>query len=259
MQRLTLGYSTMAHRVGDIVAPPVKDNWGVLLVIQNPEAIAWRGARLAELILKLSTNLDVEELKSVGVAKSRNRNIYLAKSEYLVFGDDDVRFDVSGLEQALKYLDENPEYSLLLGMAVDSQGRDRKRYPKTIRKLNRFNSARAATYEMIIRVDAVRQFGLIFDEQFGAGAKNYLGDEYIFIVDLLSSGGKAVFVPIVIASHPTDSSGSRWGSDNDRIARAAIFTRVFGKFAPIVRLGFGLRRIKELGGITKLLKFVLAR
>jgi GT2 family glycosyltransferase len=257
MQKLTLGYSTMAHRVGDMVLPPIERNWGVSIIIQNPEAIAWRGKHLAQLMMR--DDLDIQELESVGVAKSRNRNIWLAKGEYLVFGDDDVKFDVDGLYKAIAYLDDHPEYSLLLAMAKDTSGNIRKRYPKKIQELSRFNSAKAATYEMIVRVEAIRQLGVWFDEEFGAGAKNYLGDEYIFIVDLLSAGGKAVFVPIVIAAHPEDSSGSRWGSPRDRVARAAIFTRVFGNRAPLVRLAFGLRRIKELGGLRNLILFVLAR
>ena len=51
-------------------------------------------------------------------------------------------------------------------------------------------------------------------------------DEYIFIVDLIKAGGKAIFLPLRIATHPADSSGSRWGEKQDRIARAIVFTRV---------------------------------
>lgn len=257
MQKLTLGYSTLADRVGNIVLPPLRSGWEVSVVIQNPKSIAWRGAGLAQLVAR--EDLVIEELKSKGVAKSRNRNIWLARGEYLVFGDDDVSFNVPGLLEAISYLDQNPQYSLLLGMAQDPSGRARKRYPGKIQKLTRFNSAKAATYEMIIRVDAVRQLGVIFDEQFGAGAKNYLGDEYIFVVDLMSAGGQAVFVPVVLATHPENSSGSSWGSEQDRQARAAIFTRVFGKTAWLVRLAFGIRRLRELGGLRKLWLFVLAR
>ena len=257
MQKLTIGYSTMAHRVGDMVLPPRGPNWGVSIVIQNPEAMAWRGKSLAQLMLR--NDVEVQELQSLGVAKSRNRNIWLAKGEYLVFGDDDVTFSTEGLTKAVQFLDDNPKFSLLLGMANDSSGKPRKRYPRRIQKLNRFNSARAATYEMIIRVEAIRQLGVWFDEAFGAGAKNYLGDEYIFIVDLLKAGGEAVFVPIVLGSHPENSSGSRWGSEKDRRARAAIFTRVFDKWAPVVRLGFGLRRMRQLGSIKNLVLFVMGR
>ena len=257
MIKLTLGYSTMAQRVGNIVQPPVHKDWNVAIIIQNPENMAWRGSGLVELVMR--DDLEIQELNSIGVAKSRNRAIWLAKGEYLVFSDDDIHFDVKGLEKATKFLDDNPQYSLLLAQAVDESGKLRKRYPKGVEELNKFNSARAATYEMIVRVEAVRQLGVWFDEEFGAGALNYLGDEYIFIVDLLKAGGKAVFAPITIAMHPTESSGARWGSQRDRKARAVIFTRVFGKLAPLVRLAFGARRLKELGSLKNYFLFVLGR
>jgi GT2 family glycosyltransferase len=257
MIKLTLGYSTMAQRVGNIVQPPLHKDWNVAIIIQNPENMAWRGSGLAELVMR--DDLEIQELNSIGVAKSRNRAIWLAKGEYLVFSDDDIHFDVKGLETATKFLDDNPQCSLLLAQAVDEAGKLRKRYPSSVQELNKFNSARAATYEMIIRVEAVRQLGVWFDEEFGAGAVNYLGDEYIFIVDLIKAGGKAVFAPITIAMHPNDSSGARWGSERDRKARAVIFTRVFGKLAPWVRLAFGARRLKELGSLTNYFLFVLGR
>ena len=257
MIKLTLGYSTLADRVGNIKPPPERPDWNVTIVIQNPENMAWRGEGLGELMLR--QDLEIHELTNLGVAKSRNQAIWLSKGEYLVFSDDDIRFNVQGLQEAIRFLDDNPEYSLLLGQAVDPNGKLRKQYPKQREELTKFNSARAATYEMIIRVEAIRQLGVWFDEEFGAGAKNYLGDEYIFIVDLLAAGGRAVFMPITLATHPFESSGSRWGSKKDRRARAAIFTRVFGAKAPLIRFAFGLRRLKELGGPLKFFLFVLGR
>jgi glycosyltransferase involved in cell wall biosynthesis len=196
---------------------------------------------------------------SKGVAKSRNKAIDLANGEYLIFSDDDITFNEFGLRQAIEYLDAHPDVSLMLGQATDESGALRKRYPANVEKLGSLISARAATYEMIIRVSEVRKLGVRFDEDFGAGAKNYLGDEYIFVVDLIKAGGKAVFAPITLAQHPTESSGSRWGSAEDRRARAIIFTRAFGAFAPFVRLTFGIRRRRELGSLKNLLLFVLGR
>ena len=255
--KLTLGYSTLAERVATLVEPPVNPNWETVLVVQNPNQFDWQGTRFTELSAR--NDFRHHELVSKGVAKSRNKAIDLAKGEYLIFSDDDITFSATGLQQAIDYLDSHPEVSLLLGQAIDESGTLRKRYPKTIEKLGSLNSARAATYEMIIRVSEVRKLGVRFDEDFGAGAKNYLGDEYIFVVDLIKAGGKAVFVPITLAQHPTESSGSRWGSEQDRRARAIIFTRVFGALAPFVRLPFGIRRRRELGSLKNVLLFVLGR
>ena len=255
--KLTLGYSTLADRVATMVEPPSNPQWETLLVVQNPNQIDWQGQRFNELSAR--KDFRHHELISKGVAKSRNKAIELALGEYLIFSDDDIAFDAFGLRQAIEYLDSHPDISLMLGQATDESGALRKRYPTTIEKLGSLNSARAATYEMIIRVSDIRRLGVRFDENFGAGAKNYLGDEYIFVVDLIKAGGKAVFAPITLAQHPTESSGSRWGSAQDRRARAIIFTRVFGALAPFVRLPFGLRRFRELGSLKNLLLFVLGR
>ena len=112
---------------------------------------------------------------------------------------------------------------------------------------------------MLIRVEAIRSKGISFDEEFGAGAKNYLGDEFIFIADLIDAGGKGVSHPAVLAIHPDESSGSRWGSAKDFNARLAIFDRVFGTGAFVIRLGFALRRTKELDGLQNAIRFALGK
>jgi len=255
--KLTIGYSVLVDRVQNIRPPEVRSDWETVIVVQNPQETRWSLDDYQQLCSR--SDLQVEELQSVGVAKSRTRTIWLAESEYLVFADDDIEFSETGLEDAINYLDAHPRLSLLLAQAQDPSGNLRKKYPRGPTKLELFNSARAATYEMIIRVDAIRQFGVVFDENFGAGSENYLGDEYIFIADLLRAGGKAEFVPITIATHPEISSGSGWGTDRDRMARAKVFSRVFGALAPLVRIAFGLRRMRELGGLANLVRFVLAR
>ena len=255
--KLTIGYSVLMERLQNINALPERRDWETVVVVQNPKELSWKLGDFAG--LKNRSDLCLEELESTGVAKSRTRAIWLARGEYLVFADDDIVFNEDGLTAAISYLDSNPKLSLLLTQASDPSGNLRKQYPKSKTKLGLLNSARAATYEMIIRVDAVRQFGVVFDENFGAGSENYLGDEYIFIADLLRAGGRGEFVPITIATHPEVSSGSGWGTDRDRIARARVFTRVFGWLAPFVRLAFGVRRLQELGGLSNLLRFVLAR
>ncbi len=248
MTRLTIGYSVLAERVKNIT-PPTFESAELMVVVQNPNQVSYSQELLATF----------EELGSVGVAKSRNRAIELAGGDYLVFADDDIIFDTKGLEEICNYLDEDPEVAIALAQAQDQSGGLRKRYPKVIEKLSLLNSARAATYEMVVRVERIKELGIRFDTDFGAGVENYLGDEYIFIADLLRAGGRGVFLPITIATHPKDSSGSGWGTERDRKARAKVFTRVFGSLAPAIRLAFGIRRLGELGGLGNLVRFVLGR
>ena len=245
---LTIGYSTLADRLKNISAPEVNVPHEVFISIQNSKGIEY----------SLPTNFDFRSAISIekGVAKSRNVVLNSTQTKYLLFADDEILFLSDGIKSAISYLESNPACDLVLAQAVDNQGVLRKSYSKTEVKLSKFNSAKAATYEMIVRVESVRNKGVTFDENFGAGAENYLGDEYIFITDLLKKGGRATFLPLTIAIHPEESSGSRWGTDSDLRARAHVFQRVFGVTAPLIRTAFYLKNFSKFGGLKNLFRFI---
>ena len=246
---LTLGFSVLAERAKNINLNHFRNKPTIFISIQNPNQSAFTFPNLAK--------FEHIERNTVGVAKSRNEVLKAATTKYLIFGDDDIIFKEDALEMAVKFLEENPSCDLILGCTVNEDGLLRKNYPTSERKLTRYNSAKAATYEMMIRVDSFREKNLQFDENFGAGAENYLGDEYILITDLLKAGGKGVFLPLVFTYHPHDSSGSGWGSSRDLKARAIVFDRIFGFWAIPVRAAFILRPKRSKISITKKLNFIL--
>ena len=246
--KITLGYSTLAERAANIQLPRVQHDVEILVLIQNPHGILTPDIPSRE-------DIRVIDVPSQGVAKSRNAAIREARGEYLIFADDDIVFIDEGLRAAVLHMEQH-SCDLTLGQAIDEQGNLRKRYPQSQEKLTRFNSARAATYEMAIRIDAVRASGVLFDEDFGAGVPNYLGDEYIFIVDLLKAGRSADFVPITFAIHPEVSSGSGWGSQRDLSARSKVFGRVFGLWAPFVRAAFISRHFREVKSLAAIVRFI---
>jgi len=244
---LTIGYSTLATRLPGIKYLAAFEN---LVVVQNPTS---------ESLPSADQKIKRVELQSKGVAKSRNAVIENTTTEYLLFGDDDIEFKEESINSALEYLQSNPEISILLLQAVDETGNLRKPYPKQPHPLKLTNSAKAATYEMIIRVSDIKEASIRFDENFGAGAENYLGDEYIFIADSLRAGLKGYFLPIVIATHPTDSSGSFHNTKQDAIVRSRIFSRVFGIWAPIMRLLFILKPPSKKFGFSNSISFLIGR
>ena len=244
---LTIGYSTLANRAKNIKFLTSVNN---LVIVQNPDSIS---------VPSFNPEVKVFELKSRGVAKSRNAAITNTESGYLLFGDDDIKFNELGIAAALDYFKANPKVSILLMQATDETGKLRKRYPAKSHKLKLTNSAKAATYEMMIRVSDIKSAGIKFDENFGAGAPNYLGDEYIFIADALRAGLVGQFEPIVIATHPTESSGSLRNSTADRSARAKVFTRVFGIWAPFMRTLFVLKPPSKKFGFINSLLFIIGK
>lgn len=247
---LTFGYSTLSNRVKNLTLPQRSENREFIVLVQNPNEESY-------VFDKPQTKL--VELKSRGVTKSRNAALKYASGKYLIFGDDDITFDESGISTLIEHFESHPECSIILAQTSDETGTLRKSYPSKPHKLSKFNSAKAATYEMMVRVDAIRGAGVTFDENFGAGAENFLGDEYIFIADALKKGLKGVFLPVVVAIHPKESSGSTWGTDRDLAARAKVFTRVFGFSAPLFRALFLLKSRKGSVGAAKALRFILGR
>jgi len=248
---LTIGYSTLADRLNHIDPPKVDLPHEIFISIQNPNNSEFT----------LPTNFDFRSVTAneKGVAKSRNKVLRSTETKYLLFADDEIVFLSDGIKSAIAYLEANPRCDLVLAQAVDNKGVLRKSYPKSEAKLTKFNSAKAATYEMIVRVDSARSKGVTFDENFGAGVENYLGDEYIFITDLLKKGGRATFLPLTIAIHPEESSGSRWGTEPDLRARARVFQRVFGVTAPLIRIAFYLKNIQKFAGTKNLYKFIFGK
>ena len=240
---LTVGYSCLADRAHDLRLPPVCDGVEIVVAIQGgpPRTFPSRIRTFA--------------VEGLGVAKSRNAVIDAAAGKYLLFCDDDVDVNLPGVLSGVRHLQAS-RHAIVLGRGVDATGRLRKSYPSGVSRLTRFNSAKAATYEMLIDVAQIRRAGIRFDERFGAGAELHLADEYIFISDLLAASLTGAAIPEIFGMHPGTSSGERWGSDHDAHVRAVALNRVFGRAAPIARLLFALRQAARLGGWRRVRSFV---
>lgn len=244
---LTIGYSTLAEREQNI---KFLESFPSLVIVQGSTSPAAHPSGNIYKRIELSTR---------GVAKSRNAAISNTETKYLLFGDDDIVFNESSINTAIEYLEKHSDISILLMQTVDEKHVLRKSYPTKAHSLKLTNSAKAATYEMIIRVADFKSKSIYFDENFGAGANNYLGDEYILIADALRAGLKGQFLPIIIATHPAESSGNVRNTKSDALARSQIFSRVFGIWAPLMRLLFLLKPPAKRFGFLLTLRFIVGR
>jgi len=145
---LTIGFSTLSDRINNIEPPRVSVPHKVFISIQDPHNSAE----------PLPGNFKFDSIKSpeLGVAKSRNTVLRNAETKYLLFADDEIVFLDRGVRLAVAYLEEHPECDMVLAQAIDTTGALRKRYSKKKVQLTKFNSAKAATYEMIVRVESIK-------------------------------------------------------------------------------------------------------
>lgn len=242
---LTIAYSVVSDGLARIALPTANPSTEILLIVQG------NGGRTPS-----RSDVRVIRLESRGVTASRNAAIREAAGEVLVFGEEDVTWLPGGIAEVLETFDDNPRLAVLLGRAQDDNGLLRKRYPAFRELATVWNSGRVGTIELAVRTDAIRRAGVTFDEGFGAGTDNFLGDEYIFVADAARAGLKCEYFPITFSQHPTDSSGTRFGTDADARARSRVFGRVFGWFAPIPRALLWLRNPARFGSFQRGVRFV---
>ena len=243
---LTIAYSVLAEGLSNVVLPPAQPDTEILMVVQGTGGVAPQ-----------RDDVRVVRLKSTGVAVSRNAAIREAAGEVLVFGEEDVTWLPKGLVEVLATFADNPRLAVMLGRANDETGALRKRYPAIRESATIWNSARVGTIELAVRPEMIRRANVTFDEEFGAGTPNFLGDEYIFVADANRAKLKCDYFPITFSQHPKDSSGTRFGTDADARARSRVFDRVFGWFAPVVRAGLWLRNPGRFGSLVRGVRFVI--
>jgi hypothetical protein len=242
---LTIAYSVLAEGVSRVVLPRARADTEILMVVQGSGDIAPQ-----------RDDVRVIRLKSTGVAASRNAAIREAAGKVLVFGEEDVTWLTKGLAEVRATFEDNPRLAVLLGRANDETGALRKRYPAIRESATMWNSARVGTIELAVRPELIRQAKVSFDENFGAGTPNFLGDEYIFVADANRAKLKCDYFPITFSQHPKDSSGTRFGTDADARARSRVFDRVFGRLAPVVRAALWLRNPIRFGSLARGVRFV---
>lgn len=243
---LTIAYSVVATGLSRVVLPPAHANTEILIIVQGKGGTAPK-----------RDDVRVIRLDSRGVTASRNTAIQEAKGEVLLFGEEDVTWLPSGVDDVLAIFDDNPRLAVFLGRAQNETGALRKRYPAYRELATVWNSARVGTIELAVRPEMVRRANVGFDEQFGAGTENFLGDEYIFVADALRAKLKCEYFPVTFSEHPAESSGTQFGTIADARARSRVFDRVFGWFAPVPRAALWARNPARFGSLALGLRFVI--
>ena len=242
---LTIAYSVLSEGLSRIALPPARPDTEILMLVQGTGGVAPK-----------RSDVRVIRLDSTGVTASRNAAIREATGEVLVFGEEDVTWLPDGLADILATFEDNPRLAVFLGRAQDETGSLRKRYPAFREPATIWNSARVGTIELAVRPALIRRADVWFDEDFGAGTTNFLGDEYIFVADANRAKLKCDYFPITFSQHPQDSSGTRFGTDADARARSRVFDRVFGWFAPVMRAAMWIRNPRRFGSLARGVRFV---
>lgn len=107
------------------------------------------------------------------------------------------------------------------------------RMPKTGRRAARYRlrkliAGRVCAPELMVRVDPVRAAGVQFDTRFGVGAQHPVGEDYIFVCDMLGARLRGAAFPILTGAHSGLSMGDNWTDTGILNARRTVLHRCFG-------------------------------
>jgi hypothetical protein len=238
--------STLGAGLGRIRLPAPSAGLTYLILLQCPEA-ADPGIRKA---LEARADTQVLALEGRGLSNSRNAALAQADQPLVLFADDDQALDAAGIKTLSQAFVQDPGLTLAAGWRAE-------RLPvrARVKRLTRLNSGRICAPEFMVRLAHIRAAGLGFDPEFGLGARYGLGEEYVFVSDVLRCGLKAASLPVVTGKHPHESTGDNWTDPVLLDARRAVLTRVFGRWAGPMRFAYALRHRRRFSSLTQLLKF----
>lgn len=180
-------------------------------------------------------------VKSRGLSHNRNHALSLASAPYCLLADDDLNYFADGLKDVINTFDNNPGLDIA---SFEYCGADSKTYPSEGFDLRHPPKGYFITsFELAFRREKVMETGILFDTDFGVGAKYPAGEEDLWLDALLHQGLNARFYPVMIAEHTGPTSGIRLAADPQMIrTKGAVFRRRFPLTWPGRMLTHALRQ-----------------
>ena len=257
---LTVAVSTRGGRARGLDAARWPRGAGLDYLVLAQEAGPAEAAHL-EALAAGRPDIAVARLDTTGLSRSRNAALDRARGEIVLIADDDVTHPEGAYAAIRRAFAADPGLDLLAGRSFTPDGAPRKPGQDRAHRLRLWNSGRISSHELAFRRARVAAAGIRFDERFGAGAgtPTFLGEEYVFVADCLKAGLSGRYAPIPVSVHPPESSGFVWRGPAAARARAAVLGRVFGPWAPLMRLAFAAKNLRRFGSARDLGAFLAGR
>lgn len=193
-------------------------------------------------------NVEVVNSFERGLSNSRNLALQNASKELVILTDDDLVFQPGFEDCVLKAFNSNPNHDGFRFQYLNGKGNLAKKYPKQFEdELSTFEILNASSVELVFKRKSILQSKVQFDTNFGIGAKFTMGEEAIFVADIIKKGLKVGFVPEVLVAHSHPSTGHKTNIYSLYFNQSAVFYRIFPKmylFWILLKMIFDLKHRK---------------
>lgn len=185
---------------------------------------------------------------SRGSGANRANCLNHAKGDWCLIADDDLVFDMRGIEELLGRIESCQHLDFAVAR---SSGADNKLFPDEEYPLFPLRRRHFVTeFELLVNLKSVREAGINYNPRLGAGVDEYTaGEGAVFMYEMKRKGLKGRFFPITIVDHPGLTTAERIAM-NDGVLRAeglviALYYPLTGVLrAPLV----AYRRRRRFGG-----------
>jgi len=246
---VTIAISTLGAGLARIRLPEPHPDIDYLILLQMPQDAP---TGLADTLTTERRDVVVLARSDRGLSNSRNAGLDKAQGDLVLFSDDDVILRVEGVLALRDQFQRDPDLAVVAGWRAE-------RLPSKAseQRLTRLNSGRICAPEFMVHKHKTQALGVGFDPEFGLGTCYGIGEDYIFVTDLLRAGGKGCTVPVVPGAHPHASTGDDWSDPVLLAARRTVIGRVFGVWAAPIRFAYGLRHWHRFANGVEVLRFAL--
>jgi len=191
---------------------------------------------------KIEKDKQFYSYKEKGLSRSRNRAISLSRADICAIADDDMYYE-DDYEQTIlngykKYQDAD-----IIAFIVDYDDKNIIKNPIKEGRVNLIYSMRLSSVQITFKRKSIIDNSIKFNNNFGAGTYNYMGEENIFLADCLKSGLKIYYVPEKIANLRISTSSWFNGYDERYFkVKGSIFYRMSRLLCPIFIIQFAIRK-----------------
>ncbi len=178
-----------------------------------------------------------------GVGLSRNTAMMRAKTDIVVFADEDEQFVDNYEKIIIKEFEDNPSADLIL-FNVESLNKKRPIKQSTKKyKVRWYNFGKFGAVRIAAKLDSIRENNISFSLLFGGGAKYANGEDSLFIWDCLKSNMKIIASEKLIGYVKQESSSWFEGYNNNFFtSRGVLYKKMFGKMSFFASLVFLLKK-----------------
>jgi len=243
-ENLYILIATVDERISNLPNVLVSEQSGVFYVITH-QVTSLLSKNILKTIRELRERKDViylllDDIRGVG--KNRNHSLAYVKDGIALICDDDIIFCDNFIENVKHSFVSNPTTDVITFKTLSLSGEDYRVYPDDMVKHTQKTITGVGSIEIAFKIDVIKKNGIRFDDEFGPGSFDYpIGEDYIFMSDVLKKGLKAIFMPIGIVKHPELSTGLRF-DEKTIYGRGAVFARVFGFKSLVIDVWYSFRK-----------------